>query len=82
MRPKLTRMPLTQIATSSFVQKSKLFESCRLYLTCRNLAMFTKYTGANPEAQSRNIDNTLSQGFDMSSYPLATTTSLGLNLSF
>ena len=67
---------------SSFVQKSKLFESCRLYLTCRNLAMFTKYTGANPEAQSRNIDNTLSQGFDMSSYPLATTTSLGLNLSF
>jgi hypothetical protein len=67
---------------SSVVQKSKLFESCRIYLTCRNLAMFTKYTGANPEAQSRNIDNTLSQGFDMSSYPLATTTSLGLNLSF
>lgn len=67
---------------SNVVQKTKLFESCRIYLTSRNLAMFTNYSGANPEAQSRNADNTLSQGFDMSSYPLSTTTSLGLNLSF
>ena len=79
---RVSNVTLGYTVPSSFVQKSKLFESCRLYLTCRNLAMFTKYTGANPEAQSRNIDNTLSQGFDMSSYPLATTTSLGLNLSF
>jgi len=79
---RISNVTLGYSIPSSLVQKTKLFESCRLYLTCRNLAMFTKYTGANPEGQSRNIDNTLSPGFDMSSYPLATTTSLGLNLSF
>lgn len=79
---RISNISLGYTVPSSFVQKSKLFESCRIYLTCRNLAMFTNYSGANPEAQSRNIDNTLSPGFDMSSYPLATTTSLGLNLSF
>ncbi len=67
---------------SSLIKRTKLFEACRIYVTSRNLAMFTKYKGANPEAQSRNIDNTLSPGFDMSSYPLATTTSIGVNLSF
>ncbi|CAM4170125.1 TonB-dependent receptor [Cytophagaceae bacterium 50C-KIRBA] len=67
---------------SSIIKRTKLFEACRIYITSRNLAMFTKYQGANPEAQSRNIDNTLSPGFDMSSYPLATTTSIGVNLSF
>lgn len=64
------------------VRKTGFINSCRFYLTLRNLAMFTRYKGANPEGQSRNIDNTLSPGFDMSSYPLARTTSVGLNLSF
>jgi hypothetical protein len=66
----------------ALVRKTGMINSCRFYLTVRNLAMFTRYKGANPEGQSRNIDNTLSPGFDMSSYPLARTTSVGLNLSF
>jgi TonB-linked SusC/RagA family outer membrane protein len=66
----------------ALVKKTGFLSGCRLYMTIQNLAMFTRYEGANPEAQSRNIDNTLSPGFDISSYPLARTTSFGVNLQF
>ncbi len=62
--------------------KTKFISSCRLYVTVQNLAIFTKYEGANPEAQSRNFNNTLSPGYDMSSYPLSRTSSIGINLAF
>ena len=66
----------------SVIKKIGFVNSGRVYVTSNNLAIFTNYSGANPEAQSRNIDNTLSPGFDISSYPLARTTSIGLNFSF
>ncbi len=64
------------------MKKTGFIRSARIYATIQNLAMFTRYEGANPEAQSRNIDNTLSPGFDISSYPLSRTSSVGINLSF
>lgn len=79
---RISNITLGYMIPENIVRRTKLFESCRLYFTSRNLATFTKYSGGNPEGQSRNIDNTLSPGFDMSSYPLSTTYSLGLNLSF
>ena len=66
----------------TLVKKTHFISGARFYLTVQNLAMFTRYEGANPEAQSRTINNTLSPGFDISSYPLARTTSVGLNLQF
>ncbi|GAB3707846.1 TonB-dependent receptor [Spirosoma flavus] len=66
----------------NLVKKTGFISGCRFYLTIQNLAMFTRYEGANPEGQSQAINNTLAPGFDMSSYPLARTTSLGLNLQF
>ncbi|TDB67900.1 SusC/RagA family TonB-linked outer membrane protein [Arundinibacter roseus] len=66
----------------TLLKKTGFISSCRIYATVQNLAMFTNYEGANPEAQSRNIDNTLSPGFDMSSYPLSRTSSIGINVSF
>jgi hypothetical protein len=64
------------------MKRSGIINGGRLYITVQNLAMFTHYGGANPEAQSVNINNTLSPGFDISSYPLSRTASLGINLSF
>jgi TonB-linked SusC/RagA family outer membrane protein len=57
---------------------------CRLYASVQNLAMFTKYSGANPEGQSNNsaVNATLAPGFDMTSYPLSRTVSFGLKLTF
>ncbi|AOW10785.1 SusC/RagA family TonB-linked outer membrane protein [Flavobacterium gilvum] len=61
--------------------KSLPFDSMRFYLTSQNLAMWTKdYPGYNPEANQSN-DATL--GVDNgSSYPLARSIILGVNLNF
>lgn len=67
---------------AAWMKRSGFMNGARLYVTVQNLAMFTRYGGANPEAQSVNINNTLSPGFDISSYPLSRTVSGGLNLSF
>jgi len=53
----------------------------RIYATTQNPFTFTKYSGYNPDVSSRP-DNALSQGEDYGTYPLARTTSIGLNLSF
>lgn len=53
----------------------------RIYVSSQNPFTFTKYSGYNPEVSSRP-DNSLSQGEDYGTYPLARTTSIGLNLSF
>lgn len=67
---------------SAFITRTKFIKSCRIYVTAQNLVTFTNYGGANPEAQSVSISNILAPGFDMTSYPLVRTASLGINLSF
>nr|WKN34646.1 TonB-dependent receptor [Tunicatimonas sp. TK19036] len=69
-------LPQNLMSSTGFIKNS------RIYLTVQNLAMFTNYKGANPEGQAINQDNTLAPGFDMTSYPLSRTTSIGVNLSF
>jgi hypothetical protein len=64
------------------MEKFKFVKNGRVYVTVQNLAMFTNYTGANPEGQAANLNNTLVPGFDMTSYPLSRTTSIGLSLGF
>ena len=66
----------------NWVKKTGFVNNCRFYLTSQNLATFTRYKGANPEGQSVTVNNTLAPGFDMSSYPLSRTTSIGINLTF
>jgi len=53
----------------------------RVYATTQNPFTFTKYSGYNPDVSARP-DNALSQGEDYGTYPLARTTSIGINLSF
>ena len=66
----------------NFLERLKVVKGSRIYMTVQNLAMFTNYKGANPEGQAANQNNTLVPGFDMTSYPLSRTTSIGINLSF
>ncbi|WP_461099048.1 SusC/RagA family TonB-linked outer membrane protein [Spirosoma luteolum] len=65
---------------NTMLQRLKL-NRARLYVTTQNPFTFTKYTGYNPDVSARP-DNALSQGEDYGTYPLARTTSIGLNLSF
>jgi len=64
------------------IRNLRILKGSRIYMTVQNLAMFTSYKGANPEGQAANQNNTLVPGFDMTSYPLSRTMSLGINLSF
>lgn len=79
---RLANLTLGYTLPENLLAYAKVVKSGRLYASVQNLAMFTRYGGANPEGQSVHINNTLAPGFDMTSYPLARTTSLGVNLSF
>jgi TonB-linked SusC/RagA family outer membrane protein len=52
----------------------------RVYVAGNNLVTWTKYTGYDPEVSS--ISSSLTPGFDYSTYPRATTGSIGVNASF
>ena len=50
------------------------------YFTGNNLAIFTKYTGYDPEVSVRN--NPLTPGLDYSAYPKSRSFIFGVNASF
>lgn len=52
----------------------------RLYVTANNLAVFTKYTGYDPEVSVSN--SPLSPGLDYSAYPKSRSFIFGVNASF
>ncbi len=63
------------------------FDFAQIYLSGTNLFTFTKYTGLDPEVNtkgvdSQNIANRLNMGHDQSGYPNAKTYAIGLKLNF
>ncbi len=66
---------------------NKLFKSARVYTSIQQAYVFTKYRGGpNPETSAQNDGNgpgdNLSQGVDLSNYPVPRTYTLGVNLNF
>jgi len=66
---------------------NKLFRSARVYASAQQVYVFTKYTGGpNPETSAQGDGNgdggNLSQGIDLSNYPVPRTFTLGVNLNF
>jgi TonB-dependent starch-binding outer membrane protein SusC len=66
-----------------FKIKNKFIKSLSANISGQNLALFTGYTGLDPEV---NVDkqrgNIPSRGFDYAGYPKARTFTLGVNLGF
>jgi TonB-dependent starch-binding outer membrane protein SusC len=67
--------------------KNKVFNSARLYASIQQVYVFTKYWGGpNPETSAQGDGNgdggNLSQGIDLSNYPVPRTYTLGVNLNF
>ena len=63
------------------VWTSKAFiQSARIYCSMQNPFTFTKYEGYNPEVTNSN--DAVKTGEDYGVYPLAKTTSIGVNLTF
>ncbi|MEJ7739826.1 MAG: TonB-dependent receptor [Chitinophagaceae bacterium] len=67
--------------------KNKIFNSARIYTSVQQVYTFTKYWGGpNPETSAQGDGNgdggNLSQGVDLSNYPVPRTYTLGVNLNF
>lgn len=58
-----------------------IFTRARVYLTCQQAAVFTKYKGMNPEASINGL-NGLREGVDAGAYPVPRTVAIGLDVNF
>jgi TonB-linked SusC/RagA family outer membrane protein len=79
---RITNMTLGYTIPSDVFGQKRYYRNLRVYMSVQNLATFTKYTGANPEGQASNMDNTLVPGYDMGSYPIPRTVTAGINIQF
>jgi TonB-dependent starch-binding outer membrane protein SusC len=61
--------------------KTKVFSKFRVYATVNNLHTFTKYSGYDPEANTRR-SNPLTPGIDYAAYPRSRFLLAGVNVSF
>jgi TonB-dependent starch-binding outer membrane protein SusC len=66
---------------SSLVRKSRVIKGLRIYASVQNLAIFTNYSGANPEASTNN-SSVLTPGRDFTNYPLPRIMTAGINMTF
>ncbi len=62
--------------------KKAYIKTCRIFFTGSNLFCATKYTGADPEVDTRSKINPLATGVDFSAFPKSRAFNFGLNLSF
>ena len=62
--------------------KKALISNLRIYFTGNNLATWTKYSGYDPDASSKNDDVICTPGYDSSAYPMSRSYVVGVNLSF
>ena len=76
---RINNMTIGHTITSSKLAKLKI-SKLRFYLTGNNLAVFTKYTGYDPEVSVSN--NGLTPGLDYSAYPKNRSFVFGLNATF
>jgi TonB-dependent starch-binding outer membrane protein SusC len=65
--------------------KKSIISNIRLYATGTNLALWTKYSGYDPDVNSNRSDDafsSLTPGLDYSSYPRSRTYTFGVNVTF
>jgi iron complex outermembrane receptor protein len=67
----------------TFAVKSKAIRSLTLFASGQNLALFTKYSGIDPEVNvDKSINGIPSRGFDYTQYPKPMILTFGVNLGF
>lgn len=62
--------------------KSAHISKCRFYFTASNLFCVTKYSGLDPEVDTRSKVNPLAVGMDFAAFPKSRGFNFGVNLSF
>lgn len=64
------------------LEKTKIINNIRVFFQGTNLFCLTKYSGADPEVDTRSKINPLAIGVDFSAYPKARGFNIGLNINF
>ncbi|MNK11502.1 TonB dependent receptor [compost metagenome] len=78
---RITNVTLGYTLPTSLVKKSGFISKLRVYATVNNLHTFTKYTGYDPEANTRR-SNPLTPGIDYAAYPRSRFVLAGINMAF
>lgn len=78
------RLKNIQLAYNLPVEKLKVawIKRIQVYVSGQNLLTFTKYSGWDPEINSRGGSNSTAQGFDYYSYPNSKTYNMGIRAGF
>jgi hypothetical protein len=78
---RISNVTLGYTLPSAWLKKVRLISRFRLYATVNNLFTITKYSGFDPEANTRR-STPLSPGVDYSAYPRSRFFLGGLNITF
>ena len=83
---RLKNIQLGYTLPGNIAAKTKIFSSCRIYVSGQNLLTFTNYTGMDPEVGTSNDPqqpgSPLKLGFEITRYPSQRILSLGVNAQF
>lgn len=78
---RISNLTLGYSLPESLVERTKVFSKFRVYATVNNLHTFTKYTGYDPEANTRR-GTPLTPGVDYAAYPRSRYILGGVNITF
>ncbi len=76
---RLQNMQIGYTIPEALCMKTKLFSSCRVYVSGQNIFTLTKYSGLDPEL---GINSPLNMGVDNTHYPTSRTFTVGVNMQF
>jgi hypothetical protein len=77
---RLSKLTLGYTMPQRWTKNIKI-QDLRIYASVNNIYCFTKYTGYDPEVDSKNT-NSLTPGVDYSAYPRSRVFCCGLNINF
>ena len=79
---RLNQLTLGYSFPKVWMEKTKVINNIRIYVQGTNLFCATKYTGMDPEVDTRSSKNPLTPGVDFSAYPKSRGINVGLNVQF
>lgn len=78
---RLSSLTVGYSLSQKWIKKAHI-SKCRIFFSASNLFCATKYSGADPEVDTRSKLNPLATGMDFAPFPKSRTFNFGLNLSF
>jgi hypothetical protein len=79
---RLNQLTISYSLPKVWMEKTKVINNIRLYVQGTNLFCATKYSGLDPEVDTRSSKNPLTPGVDFSAYPKSRGINVGLNIQF